>query len=118
MRYNVKYWLIIINNFLHDMFTGFWVSTIIVIYLLKKQVPLVYGIPVETFRDIITVFFWLGIFSLIVIVFTGIIRIFYYRGINDMAIEIVKKKILIIKHILLGLIFLAGTYLAYSYAFY
>ncbi len=118
MRYNVKYWLIIINNFLHDMFTGMWASALIVIYLLRRQIPLVHGIPPETFRDIIKVFFWLGIFSLIVIVFTGIIRIFYYRGINDMAIEIVKKKILIIKHVLLGIIFVAGTYLAYSYAFY
>lgn len=114
----MKSWLIIINNFIHDLFTGFWVSTIIVVYLLKKQVPLVHGIPVETFRDVITLFFWLGVFSMIIIVVTGIIRTCYYHGTSDIAMETVKKKILIIKHVLLSLIFIAGTYLAYSYAYY
>lgn len=118
MRHGIKYWLIIMNNFIHDLFTGFWVSTIIVIYLLKKQVPLIHGIPSETFRDIMKVFFVLGVFSMIVIVVTGIIRTCYYRSINDLDMENIKKKILIIKHILLGLIFIAGTYWAYSYAYY
>lgn len=55
---------------------------------------------------------------MIIIVVTGIIRTCYYQGTSDIAMETVKKKILIIKHVLLSLIFIAGTYLAYSYAYY
>lgn len=114
----MKYWLIIINNFLHDLFTGMWICTVILIYLLKKQVPLVHGIPTETFRDITKVFFWLGIFSIFIIIVTGIMRTVYYSSSMNNSLANVKKKALIIKHILLGIIFMAGTYLAYSYAFY
>jgi len=113
----MKYWLIIINNFIHDLFTGFWISTITVIYLLEKKIPLIHGIPAGAFKDVMKVFFGLGIFSLLIIIITGIFRSIYYKFTNIGTMMAVKKKILIIKHILLGLIFLAGTFLAYSYSF-
>ncbi len=113
----MKTWLIIINNFMHDLFTGLWISTILVIYLLKKKVTVVHGIPAETFKDIMGVFFGLGIFSLLIIVITGIFRTINYKFTNSGTLETVKKKILIAKHILLGLVFLGGTYLAYSFTF-
>ncbi len=113
----MKIWLIIINNFIHDLFTGFWISTILIIYLLKKKVPLIHGIPSEAFRDVMKVFFWLGIFSLIIIFITGIFRALNYKYVNSQTSGVLKKKILIIKHILLGVIFLGGTYLSYCYAF-
>jgi putative copper export protein len=113
----MKNWIIIINNFLHDLFTGFWISTILVIYLLEKKIPSVHGIPAEAFNDIKKVFFILGIFSLLIIIITGVFRTIHYKFGNSATCETAKKKILIIKHILLGLIFLVGTYLSYSYTF-
>lgn len=118
MRQEMKYWLIIINNFAHDLFTGFWVSTIIVIYMLIKQVPVVHGIPAETFRDVTKVFFLLGVFSVIMIIITGIIRTLYYFSLSNISFAKVKRQALIIKHMLLGLIFIAGTYWAYSSAYH
>jgi putative copper export protein len=113
----MKYWLITINNFLHDLFTGFWVSTLIVIYIVKKHLPLVHRIPAETFRDVTKVFFWLGIFSLLIIIVTGIFRTLSYSLMDSMGMKDVKKHALIVKHILLGLIFAAGSYLSYIHAF-
>jgi len=113
----MKIWLIIINNFIHDLFTGFWVSTILVIYLLEKKASFVHGIPAEALKDVMKVFFVLGIFSLLIIVITGIFRTINYKFTNSGTLETVKKKILIAKHILLGLIFLGGTYLAYCFTF-
>lgn len=110
----MKIWLIIINNFIHDLFTGLWISTIIVIYLLEKKVHFV---PIEPLKDVMKVFFGLGIFSLLIIIITGIFRSINYKFTNSGTFGTVKKKILIIKHILLGLILLWGTYLSYSYAF-
>ncbi|MEW6053355.1 MAG: hypothetical protein AB1552_06135 [Nitrospirota bacterium] len=114
----MKYWLIIINSFLHDLVTGFWASTLIVIYLLRNKVPLVHRIPAETLGEITKVFFWLGVFSLIIIIITGFFRTWYYRNMYDTGLESVRKKILVLKHILLGIIFTAGTYWAYSNAYY
>ncbi len=113
----MKTWLIIINNFMHDLFTGLWISTILVIYLLKKKVTVVHGIPTEALKEVMEVFFGLGIFSLLIIIITGIIRSINYKLINCKALGTVKNRILIIKHILLGLIFIVGTYLSYCYAF-
>lgn len=113
----MKIWLIIINNFLHDLFTGLWISTIIVIYLLKKKIHFVHGTPIEPLKDVMKVFFELGIFSLLIIIITGIFRSINYKFTNSGTFGTVKKKILIIKHILLTMVFIGGTYLAYSYAF-
>ena len=113
----MKTWLIIINNFLHDLFTGFWISTVLVIYLLKKEVPAVHGLPAKAFEGVMKVFFGLGIFSLLVIIITGILRSVSYNLIGSDFVRTAKKKALIVKHILLGLVFLGGTFLAYNYAF-
>jgi len=114
----LKIWLIIINNFVHDLFTGLWISTILVIYLLGRKVSFAQGIPVAPVKDIMRVFFWLGIFCILMIIITGIFRSINYKFTNSGTLGPVKKKILILKHIVLGLIFLGGTYLAYSWAFY
>lgn len=110
--------LFIINNFAHDLFTGLWTSTILVIYLLDKKANSLQGILlVSVLHDVMRVFFWLGIFSILAILITGIIRLINYRPENEEA-ERVKKGILIFKHILLGAIFIGGTYLAYRWTFY
>ncbi|HUV50329.1 MAG TPA: hypothetical protein VMW78_04840 [Anaerolineae bacterium] len=114
----MKAWLIIINNFVHDLFTGLWISTILVIYLLGRKAGFAQGTSLATLlQDVINVFFWLGLFSILIIIITGIFRFFEYRSKNSGVLEPLKKKILIIKHILLGAIFLGGTYLAYGCAF-
>lgn len=114
----MKTWLIIINNFMHDLFTGFWISTILVIYLLEKKVPLVHRVTAEAFKDMMKVFFMLGIFSLIIVIITGIFRFLTFKSMNNRDFINTKKNVLIVKHILLGLIFLVGTYLAYGYSFH
>jgi putative copper export protein len=115
----MKAWLIIINNFVHDLFTGLWISAILVIYLLGKKAGLAQGTPLaSSLQEVMKVFFWLGVFSILIIVVTGIIRLREYKFQNRGAAEPLKKKILLLKHILFGAIFLGGTYLAYIRAFY
>jgi len=115
----MKAWLIIINNFVHDLFTGLWISSVLVIYLLDKKSGLAQGTPLTaSLQEVMKVFFWLGLFSILIIVVTGIIRLREYKFQNRGAAEPLKKKILILKHILLGAIFIGGTYWAYIRAFY
>jgi len=114
----MKAWLIIINNFVHDLFTGLWISSVLVIYLLSRKAGFAQGTPLTTsLQGVMKVFFWLGLFSILVIIITGIFRLLEYKFQNRGASEPLKKKILILKHILLGAIFLGGTYLAYIRAF-
>lgn len=114
----LKIWLVIINNFVHDLFTGLWISTILVIYLLGRKADFAQGTPLATsLQEVMRVFFWLGIFSILIIIVTGIFRLREYRSKNSGGSEPIKNKLLILKHILLGGVFLAGTYLAYIRAF-
>jgi len=114
----LKTW-IVINNFVHDLFTGLWISTVLVIYLLGNRAGFARGTPLATsLQEVMKVFCWLGVFSILVIIITGIFRLREYRSKNSGASEPIKNKLLILKHILLGGVFLAGTYLAYGYTFY
>lgn len=116
---SMKAWLITINNFGHDMFTGLWISSILVIYLLDRKAGFVQGTLTATLlQEVMKVFFWLGIFSVLIIIITGIFRFVNYGSTNTDASKPAKKKILILKHIFLVAIFLGGTYLAYGWAFY
>ncbi len=110
----MKAWLISINNFVHDLFTGLWCSALLTIYLLERKAP---HTSAETMKDLMKFFFLLGIVSLLVVVITGVFRSVYYRDGENKTVAAVKKRALIVKHILLGTLFLAGTYLAYSYTF-
>jgi|GEM_PF-3488573 hypothetical protein len=108
----------IVNNFVHDLFTGLWTSTVLVIYLLKKKTMGPGGMLISpALCDVMRFFFWLGIVSLAVTLTTGGLRLLYYRRDNIGDGGETKKKILIVKHVLFTVVFLGGTYLAYLYTF-
>lgn len=106
---------LIINNFAHDLFTGLWTSSVIVIYLLNKRANTRTHLATEL-HDIAKLFFWLGIFSIAIILGTGLIRYIFYRIESDGS-EKIKKSLLIFKHLLLGAVFIGGTFLAYRFTF-
>lgn len=109
--------MIIINDFAHDLFTGLWVSSILTIFLLEKRLTLTAGTLVAlSIQEIKRFFFWLGVCSIVTIAVTGMVRFSYYRS-EQNRMGAVKNKALIAKHIVLGIILGAGTYLAYCYSF-
>lgn len=105
----------IINNFAHDLFTGLWTSSILVIYLLRERAHTQTLVAVEL-QPIITSFFWLGLVSLAVVLGTGGIRYLYYQPATDGS-ERTKKGLLIAKHLLFVVVFAGGTFLAYRWTF-
>jgi hypothetical protein len=114
---SVQIW-IIINNFIHDMVTGLWVSSVIVISLLKIKDGSSEGVFISAaLHDVMRFFFWLGIASIVLILMTGSLRMLYFRRENAAHNRETKKKLLIVKHVLLTTVFIGGTYLAYLYAF-
>jgi uncharacterized membrane protein len=113
----MKAHLIIINNFVHDLFTGLWISIILLICLLERKVGLAQETLAEALKEIMQSFFWLGMCSLLVTVVTGIFRFLNYKSANGNNSGTRKKQLLISKHILLGGILFGGTYIAYRFAF-
>jgi putative copper export protein len=99
------------------LFTGLWISAILVICLLESKTGPAQKTLAEALREIMQSFFWLGICALLVTIVTGVFRLLHGRSIHESGPEAPKKQLLIFKHIFLGSILFAGTYLAYHFAF-
>ncbi len=111
-------WLIILNDFAHDLFSGFWLSCVVVVYLISRVAD---GLPdpaaALALRAVLGTFFWFVVVSLAVVMVTGGLRSLTYRPPQSDEEAGVKKKLLIIKHAVLGLAFIGGTWFAYSVAY-
>ncbi|BDG06851.1 hypothetical protein [Anaeromyxobacter oryzae] len=103
--------LTILNAFIHDVATGTWLSTLLLLTLLHQEsrkpawtaaaglVP-----PLEA------KFLWLTWISLGVIVATGVVRLLTWKVFGWTGdIETSRIKLLKTKHALLGVVFTAGT---------
>lgn len=108
---------IIINNFAHDLSTGLWASSLLVISLLDRKARSLDGVLISSMlHDVMRVFFWIGVASIGAIFATGGLRLLYYRT-ESAEEEKLKKELLIVKHVLFTFVFIGGTYYAYLHAF-
>jgi hypothetical protein len=111
----MKLWLILINDFCHDLFTGLWFGSFVTVFVLRGKV----GDP-ALLQELTTLFTWLCLSSLFAIMLTGMCRFFYYRnwdsGWNDAEKVSIKKRLLKIKHALLGGSMVLGTGLVIAWA--
>ncbi len=103
----------ILTGFIHDFAAGCWAATILAIYWLhrlhieNKEYEIL--IPLE--KD----FFLFGLFCVGLVFITGIGRTFtYIENIYGPDAEKLRKKMLIIKHILLFIIYGTGILWQYS----
>lgn len=113
----IKKIAIVLNGFIHDFATGYWLSDLIAIYLLhsyRAGAPALAG----TLAGIERFFFWNAVGAAITIFATGGMRSFtYVDNFYGPEAEATRRKMLIIKHILLLAIVGSGTYWAYCTAF-
>lgn len=107
----MKPWLILINDFSHDLFTGLWFGSFITLFILRSKV----GDPV-LLGELTNLFTLLCLSSLIMIMLTGMFRFFYYRNWDSANNAVVKKRLLKIKHALLGSLMLGGTVMVVIWA--
>ena len=107
----MRTWLILINDFSHDLFTGLWFGSFVTLIVLRGKV----GDPV-LLGDLTRVFTVICLSSLIAIMLTGIFRFFYYRNWDSADMASIKKRLLKIKHALLGSLMLVGTGVVIAWA--
>lgn len=104
-------WLIILNDFCHDLFTGLWFGSFVTLAVLRQK-ALAPGLGDDAralMGELTSLFTWLTVAMLGCIVATGVFRFFYYRDWDGVHNKQVKKRLLIIKHAVLGSSFLLGT---------
>ena len=115
---NLKQTAIVLNGFIHDFATGFWLAAMIVIYSLHKFQQEYQSIA-ETLNILERFFFWTTIAAVAIIFATGGIRSFtYVDNFYGEETEQARRKMLITKHIILLAVFGTGGYIGYSMAFH
>ena len=105
----MKTWLFMINYFAHDFFSAFWLACFITLGIVHGKT----GLPAGTLSgsdlgpELLRLFFWLQTASLVLIAITGYVRSLDTGGRE--ALDLHKtKQFLIIKHIVLGILFVGG----------
>ena len=106
-------WLILLNDFCHDLFTGLWFGSFITMVVMRNKAgqPGLDAGQLALMRELVSLFSSLTVGMLLCIICTGLFRFFYYRDWDGVHNRAVKKRLLIIKHAVLGTSFLIGTVL-------
>jgi uncharacterized membrane protein len=103
--------LTILNAFVHDVATGTWIGSLVLLSILHAQVSAPEWAAAQGLvRPLAGKFMWVTWVSLVVIVLTGVVRmvtwkVFGWTG--DVARD--RIRLLKVKHAILGVVFLAGT---------
>lgn len=113
----MKKTLAIIIGFAHDWAAGCWGATVLGVWWLERvlarhaEVSFLLG---ELQRD----FFWIGVACVVVVMATGAGRTFtYVEGFYGPDAEARRRRLLIVKHVILLVLFGAGTIWQWSLAF-
>ena len=108
---------VVINGFIHDFTSGYWVSALIAMYFLhdfKMQYPAL-SMPINQIERF---FFWNALGAVVIILLTGAGRTFtYVDNVFGEQTEGTRRRLLIGKHIVLFALFGAGSWWSYQAAF-
>lgn len=106
---------VVLNGFIHDFATGYWLSALIAIYLLHGFRG---EAPAEVLGSIERFFFWHSVAAAVTIFATGGMRTFtYVNNFYGPEAEQTRRRMLVIKHVLLLFVIGGGSYWAYRTAF-
>jgi putative copper export protein len=108
--------LTIVVGFIHDFATGCWASTVLAIYWLSRQ-PTEGGLNSVLF-GLKRQLFYAGLACVVLVFVTGAGRTFTYIGdVYGKDAEQVRRKMLVIKHIILVIVFGLGVWWQYTMVF-
>ncbi len=107
----MKY-IYIINDFAHDLFTGLWLSSLAAIYLIRLKAGGINGTEWQLVSELSGDFLWMQNIALGLIILTGLGRYLHQKkrsSDNHVSHHQARRRVLIIKHIVLGILFASGT---------
>ena len=110
--------LTVLNGFIHDFATGYWLSAMIAIGFLHRFQS-EYPATASVLGVMERFFFWNSVGAVVVIFATGGMRTFtYVDNVFGPEAERVRRRMLIFKHVVLIAIFAIGGYWAYLRSFH
>jgi hypothetical protein len=103
--------LTIFNAFIHDVATGTWIATLVLLTILHRETTLPAWAGAQPLvAPLESKFLWLTWISLGVIMGTGVVRMLTWKVFGWTGdIEASRIRLLKVKHALLGVVFAAGT---------
>lgn len=105
--------LTVVNNFIHDVTTGLWLACLFLAFYINRRWP---G-NLDLLSEIQEFLFITSLIALAIIGLTGIIRRKTYTSyLYGVDIEVKRRALLIVKHILLAFIALGGTWFLYQWS--
>lgn len=105
--------LVVVNNFIHDVTTGLWLACLFLAFYINQQ----WAGKADLISEIQEFLFITSLISLLIIGLTGIVRrITYTAYLYGVDLEVKRKGLLIIKHILFAVIAFGGTWLLYQWS--
>ena len=105
--------LSIIIGFIHDFASGCWAASVFSVYWLDRQ-NMAFDL-LGTFVELKKQFFYAGLVCILIVLATGAGRTFtYVDNVYGRKSEKKRRRMLILKHIFLFLVFGYGTYWQYS----
>jgi uncharacterized membrane protein len=110
--------LVVLNGFVHDFATGYWLSAMISIWFLARyrlEFPAVAGL----LTGIQKFFFWNSVGAVVIILATGAGRtVTYVDNVFGEGTEQTRRKMLIAKHVVLLTVFGVAGWLAWRVTFH
>jgi len=113
----MKY-IYIINDFAHDLFTGLWLSSLAAIYLIHLKAGGAGGGEQQLVSELSGDFLWMQNIALGLIILTGLGRYLHQKEggtDNHISHHQARRRVLIIKHIVMGILFTLGTALGLAW---
>lgn len=104
----------ITNNFLHDMATGTWAASVLVLWVLRGQADALPAATAEALAPAMLVVWWLLLGALAVVTLTGVARLVYWRAQTPPDELAQKRRALIIKHVAFLVVYGGGSVWAWT----
>lgn len=99
----------IVNNFFHDLASGMWAASVLVIWMLRARLAGVSPEAAAVLADVMRTMLWIVLGSLVVIFATGGIRLRYWRKQGSADEEEYRRRALLVKHAVYAVVYGAGT---------
>jgi hypothetical protein len=115
----MRSYFFLLNYYAHDFFSAMWLAsfaTISVIHVKSSQNAQSLA-ESALISDLLHLFLQIQLASLLLIMVTGYGRFLDSRGKLQQEGERPRRDLLIIKHLLMGIVFLGGSYLGYRWAY-
>ena len=109
---------IVLNGFIHDFAAGYWLAAIVTIVVLHRSHTATPGIT-AVINPVERLFFWQSVAAMVLIMATGAGRTFtYVENWYGPDAEKVRRRMLIIKHLILAAAFGVGYLIVWPMTFH